>query len=166
VSARDHDGRLVTDIRGAPKNLRVGGLFVSTAKVRFSPKLCEARYRLQFVFTTNKGEERKNSYGVRMRRGRLDGVDTRCPFAGLPRRGLSSMRVRVTIDENLLMSFVARPSTSRGRTFGRLRAPNVTFYRSSTPAGLARVWIRARYRSHRSHIVEFVADTDVAVPRG
>ena len=164
VSAKNRDGQKVFDIRGAPKNSDTEGVFVSTGTVRFSPKLCESTYRLQFVYTTIRGSIAIKPFGVRVRRGRLDGVPKRCPFAGLPRRGLRSMSVRVSLNGNLLMHFIAWPSTRPGSPFDRLKVPTSVYRFGRTP-GLARVRVRARYRSSRPHIVQFTADTNVALPR-
>lgn len=165
ASVKGPGGRLL-DIRGTPKNPKdLEAPFISTATARVSPKLCEARYRLGLSFTTNKGHVTKIPYVLRLHRGRLDGVAKRCPFAGLPRRGLKSMNVRVTIGGNLWVRFAARPSTRQGNPFGRLAVPALSFYRSTTPPGLVSVRLRAEYPSAGSHTVEFVADMDVPSAR-
>lgn len=165
VSVKNPAGQLVFDMRAAPRNRDIEGRFVSKGTMRFSPKLCEATYRLRFVITTIRGPVRKVPYPARMRRARFDGAARRCPFDGLPRRGLKKMDGQITIDGKPLMSFTALPSTRRGNPFARLKT-TLRFQRPNTPAGLIRVRIRAQYPSHRSHTVAFVADTDVSVPPG
>jgi hypothetical protein len=164
VSVRDRDGRRAFDMRAALKRTTIGGGFVLAGKVRFGARLCEASYRLRFTYISNTGLERTFSYPARMRRGRLDGVDTPCPFAGLPRRHLKSLSVRATIEGRPLLLFRASPSGRDGDPLGWLGFPELTFRRPNTPQGRVRALIRARYRSHRSHTVEFRADTDIALP--
>jgi len=152
------DGTVVFDIRGAPKDPKdVKAPFASTGTMRISRKLCVGTYRVALVFTTVKGRDTTVPYVLRLRRGQLDGVAKRCPLAGLPRRGLKSVDVQVTIDRNRLLRFVGRPSARTGDTFGRLNVPELTFYRSNTPPGLVRVRARAQYRSGRPHTVEVEA---------
>lgn len=165
VSIKKEAGQLVFDIQGAPKNPDINGQFVSRGTLRLTPILCEATYRLQFVFTTIKGPVQTYPYPARMRGGRLDGNAKRCPFADLPRHGLRSLRLRSTIDGQPLTDFVARPLTRAGNPFARLKVPALTFHRPNTPAGLIKARIDLQYASHKSHTVEFMADTTVPLPR-
>jgi hypothetical protein len=153
------DGRVIFEIRGAPKDPNdVKAPFVSTGTMSISRKtFCVGAYRGALVFTTIKGRETSIPYTLRLRGGRLDGVAKRCPLAGLPARGLKSLDVRVTIDRNRLVSFVARPSTRTGDPLDRLDVPELSFFRSNTPPGLLHVQARAQYRSGGSHTVEVEA---------
>jgi hypothetical protein len=166
VSIHRPDGALLFDIRGTPNNPDTKGQFVSTGTVRFSPKLCEAAYRLRFRFTSTKGRVKSLPYPAQTRHGRLDGRAKKCPFDGLPRRGFKSMHVRATIDGKPLLTFVALPFTRSGDPFARLKAKDLVFRRPNTPAGLIHAWFRVQYASHQSHTVEFMADTNVSLPRG
>jgi hypothetical protein len=164
LSADDRDGRRVFDMQFALKGLTATGGFLAAGTVRFSPKLCESRYAVLFTYTTNKGLVLPYRYPARMQGGRLDGVRKACPFAGLPRRGLESLRLEATIQGRPLVRFRARPLGRRGDPLAWLRFRELVFPRANTPAGAVHAVIRARYRSHRSHIVRFVADTDIALP--
>lgn len=158
LSTHNSRGHLVFDMTVNARHPDIGGQFDATGRVRFSPRLCDARYRLRFVYTTNKGDSQEWSYPARMRRGRLDGTPQRCPFAGLPRRGMKSMDVRATINRKLLLHFDAKPSPRSGNPFAQLKH-RLHFGRPNTPSGIVVVRIRVHYRSHRSHTVKFVADT-------
>jgi hypothetical protein len=161
VAVKTLDGRLVADIRGAPKNPRdIEPPWVATAVIRMSPKLCEARYRVAFVFTTITGRIREIPYALRLRRGRLDGVARRCPLADLPRRDLTSIHMRFTLDGNLLMRFVARPVARPRSPFAPLQA-DVNFYGSTTLGGQVGMRFSARYRFHRSYTAEWVVEAGV-----
>ena len=164
VSVRDRDGKRAFDMRVSLKRRTTGGGFVVAGKVRFGARLCEARYRLRFTYTSNTGRERTYHYPARMRSGRLDGVATPCPFAGLPRRHLTSLSVRATIEGRPLLLFRASPSGRRGDPLGWLDFPELIFSRPNTPEGRVHALIRARYRSQKSHTVEFRADTDIVLP--
>lgn len=164
VSVRDRDGKRVFDMRATLKRTTIGGGFVMAGDVRFGARLCEASYRLRFTYISNTGRERPYSYPARMRSGRLDGVATPCPFAGLPRRHLKSLSVRATIEGRPLLLFRASPPGHDGDPLGWLAFPELIFRRPNTPQGRFRALIRARYRSHSSHTVEFRADTDIALP--
>jgi hypothetical protein len=164
ISVKDRDGKRAFDMRVTLKRRTSGGGFVVAGKVRFGARLCEASYRLRFTYTSNKGRERTYNYPARMQSGRLDGVDTPCPFAGLPRRHLKSLSVRATIEGRPLLLFRASPSGRDGDPLGWLEFPELIFSRPNTPEGHVRALIRARYRSHRSHTVAFRADTDIALP--
>jgi hypothetical protein len=159
VTAKNPDRQLVLDIQGAPRTPNAVDPPVYTGTVRLSPHLCEGRYRLRFRFTTNNGDVRGFPYAARMRGGKLDGLAKPCPFDGLPRRRLRSLEAEITIDGQRVLHFTAYPSTRRGNTFSRLRFPRLTRYRAQAPIGRIRVFVRARYASHRSHRVEFSADT-------
>jgi len=160
VFAKNSDSQRVFDIRGVPKISDIQEGFISAGTVRFSPKLCNATYRVLFVFTT-KGHVTKSPYRTQVRSARRDGITTRCPFAGLPSRGLKSMHVRATIAGKPLLQFRAHPVGRPGSTFARLKMPRMTFGRRNTPAGSIRVSVRARYRSHRQHTIKFVVKTDL-----
>jgi hypothetical protein len=132
---------------------------ISRASMKFSPRLCEGAYRLAFVFSPVRGDIVKFPYAVRVRRAQLDGAPRRCPFAGLPPRGLKSIGVRISLNVNALMSFSARPATPAGKTFDRLEVPALRMYRFTAPGGLVRVQISARYSKGGPRKIDFVADT-------
>jgi hypothetical protein len=165
ISATGRDGRRALVMQITLKELTSDGGLVAQGRVRFSPSLCVAAYRVRFTYTTNRGRRQSYPYPGRMRSGRLDGVAERCPFAGLPRRGLKSVRVRAVIDGRPLLHFRARPAGRPGDPFGWLKMPELVFRRPNTPQGLVSVVIRATYDSRSSHTVAFVADTDIALPR-
>jgi hypothetical protein len=161
VSVKNRGGQSVLDMHATLKKANIEGGFALRGRVRFSRRLCEAAYRMRFTFTMNRGRVAKFSYRARMRRGRLDGVARRCPFAGLPRSDLTSLHVRASIDRRSVLDFAARPSARRSSPTTWLEMPELIFKRSNAPTGLVRVRIRARYRSQRSHTVRFVADTGI-----
>lgn len=151
----------VLELRGAPADPNdVDAPFISRATVRVSPLLCQGSYRLAFALTTLKGRIAQVTYTARMHSGRHDGVAKRCPFAGLPARGLKSMQVRVTLDDEVLMRFSAMSSAHRGSPFAWLQVPSMSFYRTTAPGGLVRVRVRAlaRYRSGETRLLRFRAD--------
>jgi hypothetical protein len=160
LSTRNHRGHAVFNMRVALKRPDTGGSFDATGTVRFSPQLCEAKYRLHFVYTPLRGDAKTILYPARMRRGRLDGTRQRCPFAGLPDRGMKSMDVRAIINRKYLLHFDAKPSTRSGNPFARLKH-RLHYGRPNTETGTVRVRVRVHYRSHRSHTVQFIAKTDI-----
>lgn len=160
LSTRNQRGHVVFNMTVALKRPDTGGQFDATGTVRLSPKLCEAKYRLHFVFTALRGDAKTILYPARMRRGRLDGTRQRCPFAGLPERGMKSMHLRATINRKYLLHFDAKPSTRSGNPFARLKH-RLHFGRPNTQTGTVRVRVRVHYRSHRSHTVQFIARTDI-----
>jgi hypothetical protein len=133
--------------------------FISKATIRMAPQLCEGRYKLVFSFTPVRGHIATYASPARVRGTRLDGAPRRCPFADLPRRGLKSVRVLITLGDRVLMHFSARPSTRAGKTFDRLDVPVLTMYRFTVPGGLVRVQVSARYSAGGSRKIEFLADT-------
>lgn len=161
LSTNNSRGHPVFNMTVVLKHPDTGGPFDATGTVRFSPKLCNANYPLRFVFTTLRGDPKTYPYPARMRRGRLDGTARRCPFAGLPGRGMKSMDVRATIDNKPLLQFHATPSARPGNPFARLKH-RLHFVRPNTQRGTVRVLIRVHYRSHRSHTIQFVANTAIA----
>ncbi len=74
------------------------------------------------------------------------------------------MNVLVTLKGKGLIRFSARHGTKPGNPFDWLKVPNLRFYESDTTQGLARVRVHARYRSQRTHTVQFVVDTNVTLP--
>jgi hypothetical protein len=165
MSAENRHDQRVFDMQFSPKRSTRGGGFLASGRVHFSPDFCKAAYRVEFTITTNKGRERTYPYPARMRSARLDGVAKRCPFAGLPRRGLESLRVRATVAGRSLASIRARPSGRRGDPLDWLVMPELRFSRSNVPLGVVRVVISARYRAHRPHTISFAADTGIDLPR-
>lgn len=133
--------------------------FISKATMRMAPSLCSGRYTLVFAFTPVRGRIAKYASPARVRGTRLDGAPSRCPLAALPRRGLKSVRVRITLGDRDLMHFSARPSTRAGKTFDRLEVPLLTMYRFTVPGGLVRVRASARYSDSSVRKIEFLADT-------
>jgi hypothetical protein len=133
--------------------------FISKASMQLSPKLCEGAYKLAFVFTPVRGGIVKFPYPVRVNQARLDGSSRRCPFAGLPRRGLRSMRVGIFVDGKILLRFSARPSSSAGETFKRLEVPAMRMYQFTAPGGHVRIQVSAGYSRGGSHQIELLADT-------
>jgi hypothetical protein len=133
-------GERVLDVRGKPK-----GASDSRGTMKISPRLCEHIYELHFVYTTPDGH-----VGDRPSR--------RCPYSGLPRRGLHAMHVDATIDGEKVMAFTAKPGARAGKTFDRLSIPLLRYYAAGPLSGLARVRVSARYESGRVHVATFLAD--------
>jgi hypothetical protein len=156
VSVKNPHGQRVFKIDGAPTTNPAIVPVTLGGSVRFSPKLCNGTYGLTFAYITNRGRRTPFFYTVRVRRGRLDGIATKCPFAGLPHRGFQSMHVNATIEGERLLSLDAR-STKSGNPFARLKVPDLKFHRTQ-PEGVVGVRIRVRYRHQRSHIIKFVAN--------
>jgi hypothetical protein len=156
--AADDRGERVLDAQVALKMPTSDGGFVATGKVRFSRLLCEATYTVLFTYTANDGRSHTFPYPARLRSGRLDGVADPCPFAGLPRRSLESMRVSVTVEGLPLLEFRAWPSTRHSGPTAWLKVRKLRFRRSNVPHAPLRFVIRARYRAHRSHTVAFTSD--------
>ena len=159
MSVSDAAKKFVFDIHGTRKDpYDTSPPLISRASIRVSPRLCEGAYRLAFVFTPVRGDIMRFPYPVRVRNARLDGKPRRCPLAGLPRRGLRSMRVQITIDGNRLMAFSAKPSTRAGNTFKPLNVPELSMYRFTARGGVVSVRIAARY-SGAGRTIAFLADT-------
>lgn len=165
ISGTSRDSQPVFGMQLTLKELTRNGELLAEGRVRFWRSLCAARYHLRFTYTTSKGRRKSYPYPARLRRGRLDGVAVRCPFAGLPRRGFESMRLRATIDGRPLLQLRARPSRRRGDPLSWLRMPELVWRRANTQRGVVSIVIHARYGSRRSHTVTFIADTDVFSPR-
>jgi hypothetical protein len=166
MSVKDRHDRHVFDMQFTLRQSTRNGGFLASGRVRISPDLCEAAYVVQFSIAPNKGRERSFPYPARMRSAKLDGVAKRCPFSGLPRRGLESLSVRATVAGRPLVRFDALPAGRRGDPLARLLMPELRFSRANIPLGVARATVRARYRAHRSHTVSFAADTGIELPRG
>jgi hypothetical protein len=154
MTIKNSDSHLVFDIRGEPTNQTISPLIL-TGRMRLSPKICNGTYQVAFIYTTNRGRSTRILYTARVSRGRLDGVAAKCPYAGLPRRGLKSMNVQMTIHNELLLRFKALGGKS-GNPFARLGVPRLEVYRTD-PAGRLRIRIRARYPDRKPHIIRFDA---------
>ncbi|MGI9097467.1 MAG: hypothetical protein ACR2H2_03055 [Solirubrobacteraceae bacterium] len=152
------DGNNVLDIRG---NLTPS--MISHGTVKISPKLCERDYQLHLAFTGPGGRVVGDQrYDAKVHGARLDGRPQRCPYSGLPRRGLRSFQVLATLNGEKLMTFKARPRTRAGETFNRLSTPRLRYYSLATLSGRARIRVRARYRTGRVHVATFRADIAAA----
>lgn len=147
------DGERVLEVRGKPKDASD-----SRGTMKISPRLCEHTYELHFVYTTPDGHVGDRPYQARVRGARIDGRSRRCPYSGLPHRGLHAMHVYATIDGEKVMAFTAKPGARAGKTFDRLSIPLLRYYAAGPLSGLARVRVSARYESGRVHVATFLAD--------
>ena len=166
---RGPDGRDVFDITGKPKDpTNVTPPLLSRGTMKISPKLCEHEYQLDFSFYRPSGYVGGQLYDAKIHGARLDGRPRRCPYSGLPRRGLRSFQVLVTIKGEKLMTFNAIPRTGAGETFNTVSIPTLRYYTFTTISGLARIRVRARYRTGRDHVATIRADIVAArtAPRG
>jgi hypothetical protein len=157
------DGRNVFDIRGKPKDpTNVTPPLFSRGTMKISPKLCERDYQLDFSFYRPSGYVGGQLYDAKVHGARLDGRPRHCPYAGLPRRGLRSFHVLVTIKGEKLMTFNAIPRTGAGETFNTVSIATLRYYAFTTISGLARIRVRARYRTGRDHVATIRADIAAA----
>jgi len=163
---RGPDDKNVFDIRGKPNDSTdVTPPLIMHGTMKLSPKLCEHGYQLRYAFTLASGYVGEDSYDAKVHTARLDGRPRGCLYLGLPRRGLRSFRVLVTLKGEKLLAFNARPRTSAGKTFSHLSIPSLKYYTFARLSGRARVRVRARYQTGRVHIATFLADLSAATVR-
>jgi hypothetical protein len=147
-------GQKVLDIRGAPNaaSSEVPPVII-TGGLMISPKLCARGYHLDFVFTRQSGAVIVNRLTATVNAATLDRRAARCPFAGLPAHGLSSLQVLITAKTGTVMTFAARPLARAGAIFGQLSIPKLTYYPLTNPLGNDRIHIEARYGHGRVRVV-------------
>ena len=147
-------GQKVLDIRGAPNaaSSEVPPVTI-TGGLRISPKLCARGYHLDLVLTRQSGAVADNRLTATVNAATLDRRTARCPFAGLPTRGLSSLHVVITAKSGTVMTFTARPLSPFGAVFGQLAIPVLTYYPLTNPLGSDRIRVEARYGRARVRVV-------------
>lgn len=158
-------GQTVLDIRGAPNaaSSEVPPVII-TGGLMISPKLCLRGYHLNFVFTRQSGAVLEHPLTATVAAATLDGRAARCPFAGLPGHGLSSLQVLITAKSGTVMSFAARPLSRAGATFGALAIPMLSYYPLTNPLGSDRIRVVARYGRGRVRVVTLVVDVASPAP--
>jgi hypothetical protein len=133
---------------------------ISRGMIKISPKLCEGGYRLVVTFPELRGLQFNATATVHG--ARLDGQPRPCPFFRLPRRGLRSLKVLVTINDKKLMTVNARPRTRAGETFNRLTVvKRPRYYIEALLPGRAELRVHARYRTGRVYVVTSLADISI-----
>jgi hypothetical protein len=158
-------GQKVLDIRGAPNaaSSEVPPVII-TGGLMISPHLCARGYHLDFVFTRQSGAVVDYPLTATVAAATLDRRAARCPFAGLPAHGLSSLQVLITARTGTVMSFAARPLSRAGATFGALAIPMLSYYPLTNPLGSDRIRVQARYGRGRVRVVTLAVVVASAAP--